>query len=134
MEPPDIVNVSFRSVVIPVLFPDTEPVFTDVIVQLVYAGIDEPFMSVVVSEDNASTAVTPVANAVPLFVSFSSYVTCPPGVYPCDGPVYVFTAVTLLFPSSGSFGPLGSVISFPFTFAVFPILPAASVFTVAVIV
>ena len=48
--------------------------------------------------------------------------------------MYVFVAVTLLFPSSGSFGPLGSVMLFPFTFAVFPILPAASGFTVAVIV
>ena len=58
------------------LFPVTEPVFTDVIVQLVYAGTDPPFMLVVVSEDSVSTAVTPVANAVPLFVSFSSYVIC----------------------------------------------------------
>ena len=76
MEPPDIVNVSFKSVVIPLLFPDTDPVFTDVIVQLVYAGTDVLFMSVVVSEDSISIAVTPVANAVPLFVSFNSSVTC----------------------------------------------------------
>ena len=45
-----------------------------------YAGTDPPSMSVVVSDDNVSTAVTPVANAVPVFVSFSSYVTCWPGV------------------------------------------------------
>ena len=48
--------------------------------------------------------------------------------------MYVLVAVTLLFPSSGSVGPVGSVMLFPFTYAVFPILPAAFTFTVAVIV